>query len=66
MKKKPSKKIKAFGIIGDVSKELYRNSDGTKYLIYSDGFVGENKMYEMRGRGLKVNIETVEITINET
>ena len=62
-KNKKQKKIikEAIGIIGEVSKQLY--SDGSRYLIYQDGDLADEKFYELKGRGLKVKIFPVEIRI---
>lgn len=55
------RKIHAFGIVGKYSKRLYLNSNLTKYQVFLDGFVAENKQHEYKGRGQQV--ELIPVTI---
>ena len=65
VQKKARKKLRtvtAFGIVGLESKALYSNENRTMYAVYSDGFVAESRLNELRGRGL--NVELLEVTVS--
>ena len=50
------------GIVGVESGALYVNDNATLYAVYQDGFIAEERLYSLRGRGLKV--ELVEVSMS--